>query len=82
MLSRILNQEINAELVATFIFIVISGLYLMLEHGVGSLINTLFLWMFPASVMFFLTLLIVKVIENWHNKAKSRYRYVDWRRGG
>jgi hypothetical protein len=80
MIDKLLNREINAEIIATIIFMVVSGLYLFFEHGASELINDLFRWMFPASVMIFLTLILVKVIEYWHNKAASRYRYVNWGR--
>ena len=80
MFEKVLNQEINAELVATFVFAVVSGLFLFLENGASAMVDDLFKWMFPASVMVFLTLLIVKTIEHWHNRATSRYRYVDLRR--
>jgi len=79
MFDKLVNREINAEIIATVIFMILSGLYLFLEHGASDLINILFSWMFPASVMIFLTLLLVKIIERAYNRRTSRYRYVDLR---
>ena len=79
MLRSLFDLEINTELAATFLFIIISGLYIIAQYGVGKLLDAMFLWMFPASIMIFLTLMIVKVIEKFHNRRTSRYRYVDWR---
>ena len=80
MLHRLLDREINAELIAASIFAIIAGLYLSIERGFYELIDVLLLWMFPASIMFFLTLLIVKIIETAHEKHQNKYHYVDWRR--
>ena len=80
MLKRLFDRGINAELIATFTFMVISFLYVTTEYGYTKMIDVLFLWMFPASVMIFLTLLIVKIIEKFHNRKTSRYQYVDWRK--
>jgi len=80
MLNRLLEREINAELVATTLFMIISFLYIEWKFGLGKILDTLFLWMFPASVMVFLTLLLVKIIERWSNRKMSGYRYVDWRK--
>jgi uncharacterized membrane protein YkvI len=63
MLKGLREKEINIELVAVLIFIVISALYILSKFGLEQLLDTLFLWMFPASIMIFLTLLIVKIIE-------------------
>ncbi len=81
MIKRLFDQEINAEIITTFVFMVLSFLYITTEYGYGKVIDVLFLWMFPASVMIFLTLLIVKIIEKFHNRTKSRYHYIDWRKG-
>lgn len=81
MLNSLFNEkEINAELIATAIFAIFSGLYLSLERGLGELINTVILWMFPASIMFFLTLLIVKVIETAHKRKVKNWKYLDMTR--
>ena len=80
MVSSIFDQEVNAELAATFIFMLISGFYLVAERGFRNLLDTLFLWMFPASVMIFLTLVIGKVIERINEKRSLRQHYVDLRR--
>ncbi|MGA2130083.1 MAG: hypothetical protein ABSG05_00505 [Candidatus Pacearchaeota archaeon] len=80
MLDKLLNQDINAEIIAALIFAVASGLYLFLIKGPTIMIDNLFAWMFPASVMIFLTLVLVKIIELWHGRVAGRYRYVDWRK--
>ena len=79
MFDRLINREINAELIVAFIFIIMSGIYIEAVYGFGKILDALFLWMFPASVMIFLTLLLVKIIEKFHNRTVSRYKYVDWR---
>ena len=78
MFDRIINKEINAELFVTFLFIIISGAYIAIVYGFEKIIDALFLWMFPASIMIFLTLLLVKIIENIYNKQVSKRRYVSW----
>ncbi|MEK6926207.1 MAG: hypothetical protein AABW50_02925 [Nanoarchaeota archaeon] len=80
MIKTLFDKELDAELIATFIFILISGFYILTEYGTERLIDALFLWMFPASIMIFLTLLIVKIIERYHERRVKRYRYVDWRK--
>ena len=79
MFNRLLNREINAEIIATLLFIVLSGLYIINAHGLSKLIDTLFLWMFPASIMVFLTLVLVKAIEFFHERRTKGHKYVDWR---
>jgi hypothetical protein len=79
MIRSLFDLELNAELVATLLFIILSGLYIITQYGIGKLLDAMFLWMFPASIMIFLTLMIVKVIEKFHNRTVSRYRYIDWR---
>jgi hypothetical protein len=80
MLKTLWEKELDAELIATFMFMIISFLYLIWKSGFGAILDTLFVWMFPASVMVFLTLLIVKIIERWHDRKVNRHRYVDWGR--
>lgn len=77
MLNKLINREINAELIATFIFMFISFMYITTEYGYLKVIDILFLWMFPASVTIFLTLLIVKIIEQMNNRRVSKYKYVN-----
>lgn len=79
MFTRLINREINAEILATFLFIVISGLYILDRYGFSKLVDGLFLWMFPASIMIFLTLVLVKMIEAFHERRVKGYKYVDWR---
>lgn len=76
MLKRIFDIELNAELVAALIFMIISGLYIAVRYNLEKVYDTLFLWMFPASVMIFLTLLIVKIIEMVSQRRNSRNRYI------
>jgi len=80
MFDRLINRGINAEIIVTFAFMIISGFYITTEYGIGKILDTLFLWMFPASVMIFLTLVLVKIIERTHEKRVSKYKYVDWRK--
>ena len=80
MFDRLLTREINAELIVAFIFIITSGFYIEAKYGTGKILDTLFLWMFPASIMIFLTLILVKIIERTHEKRTSKFRYLDWRR--
>lgn len=80
MFDRLINREINAEILVTFMFIIISGFYIEAVYGFGKILDALFLWMFPASVMIFLTLILVKIIERFHSRTVGRYRYVDWRK--
>ncbi len=62
-IDKIRQNEINAEIIAALIFTAISGWYIFSRYGTEKLIDTLFFWMFPASIMIFLTLLIVKIID-------------------
>jgi hypothetical protein len=80
MLNGLSKQDINAEIIVTFLFMILSFIYLELRFGSEKLIDSVFLWMFPASIMIFLTLLLVKVIERFHDRRVKGYRYVDWRR--
>ena len=80
MLKTLWETELDAELIATLMFMIISFLYLTWKFGFGTILDTLFVWMFPASVMVFLTLLIVRIIERWHDGKVNRHRYVDWGR--
>ncbi len=80
MFNKLLDLEINTELIATFLFIIISFFYIVTKFGFERLTDALFLWMFPASIMIFLILLIVKIIERFHTRRTKKYKYVDWRR--
>lgn len=48
--------ELETEIVVTVIFAIISGMYIASNYGSEKLVDTLFLWMFPASVTIILTL--------------------------
>jgi len=80
MFSNSIDKEINTEILATFLFILISAVYILAKFGVSQLLDTLFLWMFPASIMIFLTLLMAKIIERTYrrgiNTLKKPKRYL------
>jgi hypothetical protein len=79
MLKGVREKQINTELVAVLIFIVISALYILSKFGLEQLLDTLFLWMFPASIMIFLTLVIVKIIEKSYKikRKPKKIKYVN-----
>ncbi|MEK6828729.1 MAG: hypothetical protein AABY15_01285 [Nanoarchaeota archaeon] len=77
--ERIREREINAEIIATFLFILISGFYILAEYGIPKLLDALLLWMFPASIMVFLTLMIVKIIERLSKRNFEGHGYLDLR---
>ena len=77
--ERIREREINAEIIATLLFILISGFYIFVEYGIVRLFDILLLWMFPASIMVFLTLLLVKIIERWYRRDFAEDKYLDLR---
>lgn len=79
MLKRLFEREIDGELVATFLFIMISGFYILENYGTEKLVDILLMWMFPASVMVFLTLLVVKVIERTYRRQFDKGKYVELR---
>lgn len=72
MFNRLLNREINAGLVVTFIFMVISAYYLVSKYGSAKLIDTLFSEMFPAAFMIFLSLVLVKIIERTYRGLRDK----------
>jgi hypothetical protein len=76
MINRLLDKQIDAELIAAFIFMAISGFYIITKYGVLRIHDVLLLWMFPASVMIFLTLLIVKIVEKIYENRSYRKKYV------
>lgn len=80
MFDRLVSREINAEIIAALIFAIASGMYLFIQNGASKLIDILFMWMFPASIMIFLTLILVKIIERASERRMSRYHYVDLRK--
>ncbi|MDD5111854.1 MAG: hypothetical protein PHG85_04870 [Candidatus Altiarchaeota archaeon] len=55
--------DVKYELMITVVFAVISGSYLLYRHGVEELIDTLMHWMFPASMMIFITLVFMLLLE-------------------
>ncbi|MEK6912894.1 MAG: hypothetical protein AABX26_02975 [Nanoarchaeota archaeon] len=79
MLKRLFEREIDGELIATFLFILVSGFYILDRYDTEKLIDILLMWMFPASVMVFLTLLIVKVIERTYRRQFDKGKYVELR---
>ncbi len=80
MLKTLWEKELDAELIATLLFMILSGFYIITVYGFTKVMDTLLLWMFPASVMVFLTLLIARIIERWHERKVNQHRYVDWRK--
>lgn len=72
------KEEINAELIATALFAIISGLYIESKYGMAKVYDLLLVWAFPASVMVFLTLLVAKIIERWHKRRVKSWKYVDF----
>ena len=82
MIKKLVDLEIDAEIIAAFAFIVISGIYIEAKYGFGQIFDTLLLWMFPASVMVFLTLSIVKVVQRFYRKHSNESRYIRLRPRG
>jgi len=78
MIDRLINRGLNAELIAALLFSIVSGLYITTLYGPGKILDILFTWMFPASVMVFLTLLFAKIIERFHNRQVTKHTYIDW----
>ena len=58
--------ELETEIIAALIFAVVSGLYISAKFSSKQLIDTIFLWMFPASITILLTLIIILLIEVFH----------------
>ncbi len=77
--EKIRDREINAEIIVAFIFMIISGTYLFYRYGTEKLLETIFFWMFPASIMIFLTLLLVKIIEKLSRRDFQESKYLDLR---
>ncbi len=75
--ERIREREINAEIIVTFLFSLVSGFYIIVEYGTTRLFDALLLWMFPASIMIFLTLLLVKIIEKLSRRNFAGHKYLD-----
>lgn len=76
MLKRLFEREVDAELIVAFLFILISGFYILNMYGVQRLYDILLLWMFPASFMVFLTLLLVKTIERTYRRQLEKERHI------
>ena len=77
MIKRLFEREVDAELIAVFLFILISGFYIVKTYGIQKLYDALLLWMFPASFMVFLTLLLVKTIERAYRRQLEKGRYIE-----
>lgn len=56
--------ELKTEIIVAFVFTILSGLYVVKNYGFGKLEDVLFFWMFPASIMIFLTLIAVFIVEH------------------
>jgi len=73
------RRELPSEIMAAFIFVIISFIYLIIKHSPEEIIDNLFKWMFPTSVTVFLTLIIVKLIEAWRERKIKKYKYVVYK---
>ena len=58
--------ELETEIIASLVLATISGFYLLLKFGEERLVETLFLWMFPASLTILITLFVILIIEVFH----------------
>jgi len=78
MLGILGERKLNAEMIATLLFILISAIYILNKFGFEKLMDVLFFWMFPASIMIFLTLVMVRLIERAAKKrAIKSYKYLN-----
>lgn len=55
--------DVKYELIITAVFALISGGYLLYVHDFKELIDTLMHWMFPASMMILITLIVLLLLE-------------------
>lgn len=77
MFESIEQKEINTEIVGAALFFTISAIYILSRFGLQHLFDSLFLWMFPASIMIFLSLLIVKMIKFFsRSKFRKPHKYL------
>lgn len=60
--------ELETEIAIAIIFAIISGLYVLSKFGSEKLFDTLFLWLFPASVTVILTLIAILFWEIFHGR--------------
>ena len=59
--------ELETEIIASLVLAIISGFYILLKFGDEKVVDTLFLWLFPASLTILITLFVVLIIEVLHN---------------
>jgi hypothetical protein len=55
--------DVRYEMMITGVFAIISGSYLIYKYGLNELIDILMKWMFPASMMILITLIIMLMLE-------------------
>lgn len=55
--------DVKYELMITLVFVIVSGSYILYRHGFEDLADTLMQWMFPASLMIFITLVVMLLPE-------------------
>ena len=58
--------EIETEIIAALVLAIISGFYILLKFGDEKVVDTLFLWLFPASLTILITLFVILIIEVFH----------------
>ncbi len=61
--SKTRKIELGTELFISFIFMIVSGWFITEKYGMVKTIEVTAFWMFPASIMVFLTLFALLVIE-------------------
>jgi len=54
--------DVKYEIMLTAFFTIVSGLYLFYRFGLEKLVDTLMLWMFPASMMILITLIVMLLL--------------------
>jgi hypothetical protein len=55
--------DVKYELILTAAFAVVSGGYILYRYGIGEMIDLLMRWMFPASMMILITLIVLLLAE-------------------
>ncbi len=58
--------ELETEIIAAMVLTAISGFYIFVKFGEEQLIDTIFLWMFPASITIIITLFVILLVEVLH----------------
>ncbi|MFH1125842.1 MAG: hypothetical protein V1703_01840 [Candidatus Altiarchaeota archaeon] len=55
--------DVKYELILTTLFALISGSYILSTYGLKELVDSLMRWMFPASMMILITLIVLLLLE-------------------